>query len=109
MTQPAAASAGRSSARRAAYRSRWARACSSSPSAATIAAWTGPGTIRPACLRTSSSSATSAGSPVTKPARYPARFERFDSECTASRPSCESPQTSGCSTESGAASQDNSR
>ena len=37
--------------------------------AATMAAWTGVGTIIPACLRTANSSATRSGSPATKPAR----------------------------------------
>ena len=37
----------------------------------------GAGTIIPACLRTSSSAATTAGSPVTNPARYPARLRRL--------------------------------
>ena len=61
--------------------------------------------IIPACLRMASNEATSNGSPVTNPARYPARFDRLDSECTASTPSKDSPHTEGCSTETGAASQ----
>ena len=51
-----------------------------------IAACTGAGTIMPACLRTSSRSATSAGRRRPSRPGSPARFERFDSEWTASRP-----------------------
>jgi hypothetical protein len=83
--QPAASSAGRSTERRAAYRP-LLDGVRVVESAAVIAACTGPGTIIPACLRIASRSATSAGSPVTNPARYPARLDRLDSECTASTP-----------------------
>ena len=38
--------------------------------------------------------------PRTRPGS-PARFDRFDSECSARTPSCEPPQTSGCSTDTG--------
>jgi len=67
--QPAAANAASKTERRAAYRSRCSAACTSSDSAAAIAACTGPGMIIPACFLIASRSATSAGSPVTNPAR----------------------------------------
>ena len=58
--------------------------CASSPSATAAAAWTGPGTISPACWRSLGEVVdTSSGRRRrSRPAR-PARFERFDSECTA--------------------------
>ena len=68
-TKPAEANAERSAERRAAYNDRCATACASSPNAAIIAACTGSGTIIPACFLMASSCATSAGSPVTNPAR----------------------------------------
>ena len=69
MAQPVSAKAASKTDRRAAYRSRCSAACVSSDSAAAIAACTGPGMIIPACLEIASRSATSAGSPVTNPAR----------------------------------------
>ncbi len=39
--------------------------------------------MSPACLRASSSSPTRSLQPAMNPARYPARFDRFDRECTA--------------------------
>ena len=69
MRKPAAVSPAARMARRAAYLAFCSTACASSDSAATMAACTGPGTIIPACLPTSSRSFIRAGSPVTKPAR----------------------------------------
>src|SRR2546421_709175 len=103
MVNPAFSSAGRSSERRVAYKARCAEACDSSPSAATIAACTGAGTIIPACFRPSSSADTNDGSPATNPARYPARLDRLDSECTVSTPSYDVPHTD--SSDEGTASQ----
>src|SRR6266487_3296380 len=80
MVNPAFSSAGRSSERRVAYKARCAEACDSSPSAA-----------------------TNDGSPATNPARYPARLDRLDSECTVSTPSYEVPHTD--SSDEGTASQ----
>jgi hypothetical protein len=108
MAQPAAVSAAHSRSRRAAYRARCSSACSSSSSAAAIAACTGVGIIIPACLRISSRSAMSSGSPVTNPARYPAMFDRLDSECTASSPWNVSAETSGCRIDTGRADQPSS-
>jgi hypothetical protein len=69
MRQPAASNAPLSTERRDAYRSRCSRACASSSSATVMAACTGSGIIIPACFLIASRSATSAGSPVTNPAR----------------------------------------
>ena len=60
---PAPRTASINTLRRSRYRSRWMFSCWSSPKAAVIAAWIGSGRIMPACLRTSSSSDTRAGSP----------------------------------------------
>src|SRR5690606_6087205 len=111
MRNPCRSNASRSTARRRAYRSRCSSTCASSSSATAIAACTGAGTIIPACLRTSSSRFTSATSPVTNPARYPAMLERLDRECTASSPSWDPSHTSGWRIDTGAlsASQPNSR
>ena len=60
-----------------------------------------PGTIKPACLRTSSTRANTEASPAAKPKRYPARFERFESDCSATTESCDVPHTDGCRTDTG--------
>ena len=66
-----ASTAGSSAARRAAYRAFCAATWAASDRAASTARCTGHGTIIPACLRTSSSRPTRAGSPATKPRGSP--------------------------------------
>ncbi len=73
-----------------------------------MAACTGAGSIMPRFLRTSSNSATAPESPATKPARYPARFERFDSDPTASTPAVAPSLMRGSRTEYAWPSQQNS-
>ena len=65
---------------------------------------TGHGTIIPACLRSSSSSRTSATSPATNAARYPARLDCLEVEYTASSPVCSPPVTAGSRIEGAAVS-----